>query len=133
MRVLLFDTNVVSILFKPEHPLHQRCFEIAFGHQWFVSFMTRGELLLWPEINRWGSRRREELLKHINLSTTLYPDDHTCLIWSSIMAESRMLGRTITTADAWVAATAQQWDIRLVTADYHDFEHLQAITLIPVG
>jgi len=26
MRVLLLDTNVVSILFKPEHALYQRCF-----------------------------------------------------------------------------------------------------------
>jgi predicted nucleic acid-binding protein len=46
MRVLLLDTNVVSILFKPDHSLHQKCFEIVAGYQWFISFMTRGELLL---------------------------------------------------------------------------------------
>jgi hypothetical protein len=40
---LLLDTNVVSTLFKPDHSLHKRSFEIVAGHQWFISFMTRGE------------------------------------------------------------------------------------------
>lgn len=26
----------------------------------------------------------------------------------------------------------QQWDLPLVTADYRDFEHLDALTLIPL-
>ena len=68
MRVLLLETNVVSILFKPDHSLHQKCFGIVAGHQWFISFMTRGELLLWPRVSQWGSRRREELTSHIDLS-----------------------------------------------------------------
>ena len=32
MRVLLLDTNVVSILFKPDHSLHQKCLGIVTGH-----------------------------------------------------------------------------------------------------
>ena len=71
MRVLLLDTNVVSILFKPDHSLHQKCLRIATGNQWFISFMTRAELLMWPRVNRWGSRRREELTHHIDLCATL--------------------------------------------------------------
>jgi predicted nucleic acid-binding protein len=132
MRVLLLDTNVVSILFKPDHSLHQGCFEIVTGHQWFISFMTRGELLLWPRVNRWGARRREELVNHIDLCTTLFSDEETCVLWADIMLESRVAGRPVTTADAWVAAAARQWDLALVTADYRDFEHLGGLTLIPV-
>jgi predicted nucleic acid-binding protein len=71
MRVLLLGTNVVSILFKPDHSLHQKCLRITTGNQWFISFMTRAELLMWPRANRWGSRRREELIRHIDLCTTL--------------------------------------------------------------
>jgi predicted nucleic acid-binding protein len=41
-------------------------------------------------------------------------------------------GRPITAADAWVAARALQWDLAPVTADYHSFEHLDGLTLIPV-
>jgi predicted nucleic acid-binding protein len=133
MSVLLLDTNVVSILFKPDHSLHQSCFGIVSGHQWFISFMTRGELLLWPRANQWGSRRREELTNHIDLCTTLLPDEDTCVVWADIMAESRVTGWPITAADGWVAAAARQWDLALVTADYRDFEHLDGLTLIPVS
>lgn len=132
MSVLLLDTNVVSILFKPDHTLHQRCLHIAAGNQWFISFMTRGELLLWPRFNQWGSTRREQLTLHIDLCATLYADDDTCRIWVDIITESRAAGRTITPADAWVAAAARQWDLPLVTADYRDFEHLESLTLIPI-
>ncbi|MFN7926072.1 MAG: PIN domain-containing protein [Bryobacteraceae bacterium] len=108
MSVLLLDTNIVSILFKPLHTLHRQSFAIVAGHQWFISFMTRGELLLWPSVNQWGSARREELARHVDLCTTLFPDDRTCVVWADIMAESRVVGRPITAADAWVAAIARQ-------------------------
>jgi tRNA(fMet)-specific endonuclease VapC len=133
MTVLLLDTNIVSILFKPDHSLHPQCFAIAGGHQWFISFMTLGELLLWPQLNQWGASRRQELMKHVNLCTTLFPDEGTCVIWADIMSESRLAGRAMTAADAWVAAAALQWDLALVTADYRDFEHLEKLTLIPVS
>jgi predicted nucleic acid-binding protein len=54
MRVLLLDTNVVSILFKPDHSLHQKCLRITTGSQRFVSFMTRAELLMWPRCQPMG-------------------------------------------------------------------------------
>jgi predicted nucleic acid-binding protein len=133
MKVLLLDTNVVSILFKPDHSFHSRCFNIVSGQQWFISFMTRSELLLWPRVNLWGEHRREELWKHIDLCTTLFPDEHTCAHWADIVAESRKAGRAITTADAWIAATARQWDIPLVTADYRDYEHLADLTVVPIS
>jgi hypothetical protein len=52
MRVLLLDTNV-SILFKPDRSLHQKCLRITTGNQWFISFMTRAGLLSWLRANRW--------------------------------------------------------------------------------
>jgi predicted nucleic acid-binding protein len=133
MSVLLLDTNIVSILFKPDHSLHQHCFAIVGGHQWFISFMTRAELLLWPRINQWGATRREQLTRHVDLCTTLFPDEGTCVFWADIMGESRLAGRPMTAADAWVATAALQWDLPLVTADYDDFEHLEKLTLIPVS
>ena len=125
MSVFLLDTNVVSLLFKPDHPLHQTCLEIVRGRQWFI-------LLLWPNLNQWGDVRRRDLEMHIDLCTTLFPDEATCVIWAGIMAESRAVGRSITPSDAWIAAAARQWDLPLVTADFRDFEHLDQLTLIPV-
>ena len=60
MKDLLLDTNIVSILFKPDHPLYDKCLGIAGGSQWFISFMTRAELLLWPRLNHWGAARRHD-------------------------------------------------------------------------
>jgi len=91
------------------------------------------ELLLWPKVNHWGSTRREELTRHIDLCTTLFPDESTCVVWADVMSESRAAGRPITATDAWVAAAARQWELPLVTADYRDFEHLNGLTLIPVA
>ncbi len=93
MSVLLLDAHVVSILFKPD--LHARSFGIVAGHQWFISFMTRGELVPWPTVNHWGSTRREELTRHVNLCTTLFPDEDTCVGWADVVAESRVAGRPI--------------------------------------
>jgi tRNA(fMet)-specific endonuclease VapC len=132
MKVLLLDTNVVSILFKPDHSLYNKCFGIVAGSQWFISFMTRAELLLWPRVNQWGTKRREKLIGHMDFCTTLFPDEGTFGIWADVMAESQVAGRPVTPSDAWVAAVARQWDLALVTADYRDFEHLDGLTLIPI-
>jgi tRNA(fMet)-specific endonuclease VapC len=133
MRVLLLDTNVVSILFKLHHALYDKCFVIVAGSQWFISFMTRAELLLWPRLNQWGAKRRENLIGHMDLCTTLLPDEGTFRIWADVMAESQDAGRPLTPSDAWVAAAARQWALALVTADFRDFEHLDGLTLIPIS
>jgi len=78
MKVLLLDTNVVSILFKKSHSLRQACLEAVSGQQLVISFMTRAELMLWPVANNWGESRRAALSEHIALYTTLYPGVHLC-------------------------------------------------------
>lgn len=133
MTALLLDTSVVAILFKPDHSLHRRCLAIVTGHAWFISFITRAELLLWPRVNGWGSRRCDELIHHMDLCTTLLADENTCAFWAGIMADSRAAGRPVPAADAWLAAAAIQWDLPLVTMDYRDYEHLDGLTLIPVS
>lgn len=54
-------------------------------------------------------------------------------IWADIMAESELAGRPITSADAWIAAAARQWDLALVIADYRDYQHLDRLTLISIS
>jgi len=133
MTQYLLDTNVLSILFKPKHLLYPKCVELVSDHQLFISFMTRAELLLWPALNNWGVKRRQELEKHIEQLTTLFDDEVTCDHWSHIVAESRHVGRPITAADAWIAAIARQWSLPLVSADFQDFEHLDDLIVVPVN
>jgi tRNA(fMet)-specific endonuclease VapC len=132
MNVLLLDTNVVSILFKASHPLRQVCLDLVSGQQLAISFMTQAELLLWPTANEWGEFRRAALLRHMSLYTTLYPDGRTCAIWADVVDHCRRGGHPIQTADAWIAATAQQWSIPLVTTDFRDYSAIENLDVVPV-
>jgi predicted nucleic acid-binding protein len=132
VRVSLLDTNVVSIRFKPDHTLFEECSRLTDDTQLCVSFMSRAELLLWPLQNNWGRPRRDQLLAHIDRCTTIFPDHDTCGQWSEIRSQSRAKGRGISTSDPWIAATARQWELPLITADRRDFEHVEGLTVIAV-
>ena len=122
----------MSILFKPDHTLFPDCTRIIRDRQLYISFMSRAELLLWPRLNNWGAKREGLLHQHMGLCLTLYPDEGTCLNWSEIMAHGKALGRGISASDAWIAATAKQWNLPLVTADASDFDHVEGLTIVRV-
>jgi predicted nucleic acid-binding protein len=132
MKPLLVDTNIASILFKPEHARYTSALQETEHHTLFISFMTKAELLLWPTVNSWGERRRQELLVHLDGFTALLPDDKSPQFWADVMAESRRLGRPMSAADAWIAATAMQWELPLVTNNVGDFEHHGQLTLLRI-
>jgi predicted nucleic acid-binding protein len=130
---VLLDTNVVSILFNPNHSLLGACLKAVAGKQSSLSFMSRAEILLWPTANNWGSFRRQALMNHLRPYTRLYPDEETCALWCRVMDQGRRRGRPIQTADAWIAATALQWSLPLMTADVGDFAAVEGLEIIPVG
>ena len=132
MKVLLLDTNVVSILFKKTHSLRQTCLDAVSGQQLVISFMTRAELMLWPVANDWGESRRSDLLEHLALYTTLYPDERTCVIWAEVVNRCRRTGQPIQTADAWIAASARQWGCPLVTTDFRDYDAIEDLDVVPI-
>ena len=132
MRVSLLDTTVVSILFKPDHSLFGECSRLVDGAHLCISFMSRAELLLWPLQNSWGHSRRDHLLRHVDRCTTIFPDHDTCVQWSEISSQSRATGRGISTSDAWIAATARQWKLPLITTYRRDFEHVDGLTVVAV-
>ncbi|MGO4880776.1 MAG: PIN domain-containing protein [Bryobacteraceae bacterium] len=133
MKVLLLDTNVVSILFKRNHPLRGVCLEAVAGCQLMISFTTRAELMLWPIVNRWGDPRRAGLEQHLALYTTLYPDEHTCGTWAEIVGQCRRAGRPIQTADAWIASAALQWGVPLATTDFRDYAAVEDLDVVPIS
>lgn len=133
MTDLLLDTDAISILFKPAHPLYQEAYEITVGNHLVISFMTLAELSVWPIRNNWGVERRTLLKNFLTLYTPLFPDETTCQHWADISAESLDAGRPMGTADTWIAACARQWGMALVTGNYKDFEHISGMTLVPLG
>ena len=79
-----------------------------------------------------GASRRAALATHLGWYTTLYPDGRTCVIWGEIVDHCRRDGKPIHTADAWIASTALQWRIPLVTADFRDYEVIDDLELVPI-
>jgi predicted nucleic acid-binding protein len=133
MNLLLLDTNGVSILFSREHSLRETCLNTVSGHQLLISFMSLGELLLWPVSNNWGATRRSALEARIARFLTLYPDERPCALWVSVGDGFRRAGRPVRTADAWIAAIALQWSCPLVTTDYRDYEAIDGLNVVPIG
>ncbi len=133
MNIVVVDTNVASILLNPKQALWAECLQAVIGQHLAIAFMTRAELLLWPAVNNWGLARRAELVKHLTQYTTLHPDEETCEFWVRVKDGCRRKGRPIQTADVWIAATALQWDIPLITADYGDFAAVDGLEIVPIG
>jgi tRNA(fMet)-specific endonuclease VapC len=133
MRVLLVDTDAASILFRTSDSRKLECAEIVAGAELAISFMTQAELLLWPRANKWGAARTASLHQYLRGYVTLMPDDETCEIWAEACAGCRAVGRPISAADAWVAATAKQWDLPLVTGNHRDFEAVAGLVLVAIG
>jgi tRNA(fMet)-specific endonuclease VapC len=130
MNTLLSDTNIVSILFRPAHPLRERCEKLVSGYELAISFMTLAELHLWPRQHDWGSKRIGLLGRYLRAYLTLFPDETTCELWAEVRASCWAAGRPISPDDAWIAATAMQWDLPLVTENYKDFEAVPGLNLV---
>jgi predicted nucleic acid-binding protein len=79
-----------------------------------------------------GGQRRATLLRHLDLYATLYSDETTCSIWANVVAICRRLGRPVQTADAWIAASARQWGLPVVTADVGGFEAIPDLSIVPI-
>ena len=133
MNIVLIDTNVASILLNPKQALCADCILAVAGQHLTIAFMTRAELSLWPAANNWGQARRADLAKHFTKYTTLLPDEETCEFWVRVKDGCKRKGRPIQTADAWIAATALQWDIPLITSDYGDFAAVDGLEIVPIG
>jgi predicted nucleic acid-binding protein len=60
----------------------------------------------------------------------LHSDSLLCSTWASIRNESIHNGRSISSADAWIAATALVLSVPLVTNNPRDYRRLHKLQLI---
>lgn len=123
------DTDVVSFLFKRDsraelyHPhLVSRLL--------IVSFMTVAELDFWSLTKNWGPARRTALDRHMRQFLVSPFDRDLCRMWAEVSDSARRQGRPITTADAWIAATARRYGARLVTHNSADYAGVTGLTVI---
>ncbi len=128
MSALLLDTDVFSYLFK-NHPLAAVYQPRLKGHALAISFMTVAELFEGAFRAGWGERQLRPLEVQIG-SCLVIPSSHEL---SRRWGEVRSIRRhqPISAEDAWIAATALEFDCSLVThnsTDFHDIPGLRIIT-----
>lgn len=127
--VVLLDTNIVSFVFKKD--TRREAYQQYLQNRILaVSFMTVAELYQWAAVHKWGQRRLTDLEMTLQKYVILPYDIETCRQWGNIRAVRQDIGHPIQPEDAWIAATAMQHRLPLVTHNPKDFGHINGLTIL---
>lgn len=124
------DTDVISYLLRGDTRA-ARFRPYLTGRLLAVSFMTIAELDRWALQYRWGSARLERLAVFLEQFVVVLADRALCHTWAEVMDGARRRGRPISTADAWIAATAIAQNVPLVTNNHADYAGVDGLHLLP--
>ena len=129
MAIRVIDTDVWSYLYKgrDEATLYQ---PHILGNTLVISFQTQAELLRWAISADWGQQRREHLRSHLQDYAIEHSSDTLSLRWGEAMDSARRNGRPISAADAWIAATALNLSVPLITHNKNHFMGVDGLTVI---
>lgn len=77
----------------------------------------------------WGARRQAELVKHLQQYEVVWANDELVRTSARLRSQRRSAGRELTSADAWIAATALLLGCPLAAHD-GDFADIPDLDLI---
>lgn len=100
------------------------------GPELIVSFMTLGEMRQGALNANWGTRKCDLLEAYLADFSVLHSDSLLCSTWARVRSESVRKGRPMSTADAWIAATALALSAPLVTNNPKDYGHLDKLQIV---
>lgn len=127
---LVVDTDVASYVFKWHPQFAPQYVEIIRGHDLVLSFMTLAEMRQGALDAKWGSHKRDLLEAYLADFSVLHSDSVLCSAWAKVRNESGRKGRQMSSADAWIAATALVLAAPLVTNNPKDYRHLDELQLV---
>lgn len=126
--MLVLDTSVVSYIFKKDSRASFYLQQVQ-GRRALISFQTQEELWHGAYFGEWGHKRRHELASHLRGYTVIWPSDRLVNVCAQLRAERNVAGRTLQSADAWIAATAILLRCPLASHD-RDFSGIPGLTVI---
>ncbi len=123
------DTDVISFLFK-NHSLAPAYQAILAGRPLAFSLISLAEIEYGMEAKNWGGGRRDLMHRFLARFTPLLPDIETAVLWARIKNNSEKKGRPIGFSDAWIAASAVQLNVPLVTHNAGDYIAVEGLTIL---
>src|SRR5437016_12430794 len=127
---LVIDTDVASFIFKWHLEFAPRYLGIIRGAELVISFMTLAEMRQGALYANWGPRKCDVLETYLADFSVLHSDSLLCSTWAAVRNESVREGRQISSADAWIAATALVLSAPLVTNNPKDYRHLDKLQIV---
>lgn len=126
---VVVDTNVVSYIYRND-PIARPYLDLMDGYRAVISFQTYEEVLFGVLVNNWGYRRREQIIQYVDDTYDVIESNlHMIAICAELRAESRRLGRELSAADGWIAATAVLLNCPLLSHD-RDFGDLPGLEVV---
>ncbi len=126
--MIILDTNVVSEPMKPKaSPTVASWLDQQVAESLFLTSTSLSELLTGIEILPVGKRkealgsRLKELLQRLFPGRILPFDEEAAIAFASIVGRARAVGRSISVADAQIAAIAMVHDFSVATRDTAPF------------
>lgn len=120
---VLLDTTVASLLHpkKNDDLLRTKYEREMEGQILAVSFQSIAELWSWAEENNWGMTLRAGLEVFLHKFLVIPYDSELAKTWARLSTHCKRSGRRLEAGDAWIAATAAQYKLTLLT---HDLDHV---------
>lgn len=113
---ILLDTNVVIALFAKDEAVQQNLLEVA---EVFVPVIVLGELHYGAGKSAKAAANSARIEAFAAKSAVLLCDAETARHYGEVKDGLRMKGRPIPENDVWIAATAIQHGLTLITRDSH--------------
>ena len=126
--MIVLDTDVVSYIFNRDLRAGYYLEQMR-GRRPFISFQTVEEAWFGAHRKNWGQRRRDELAVHLEQYEIVWADSALVDVSVRLRLQQERAGRTLNTADAWIAATAIRLGCPLATHD-RDFTGIGGLDLI---
>lgn len=112
----LLDSNIVIAALSSDNDVLQR---IDDADECFVSAIVLGEMVYGALNSANASSNLDRLNAFIASAGFLSCDDRTARLYGEIKTSLRQKGKPIPDNDIWIAASAQQHSLTLVTRDVH--------------
>lgn len=115
-RAVVVDTNVVSYIYDGDR--EARYYETTLSeYAPAISFQSLEELVHGAYHKGWGPRRLTRFKRYLKSYRVVYPSESLVMICAELRANQLRIGRPLSTADAWIVATALTLDCPLATHD----------------